>query len=608
MNFQSAVSLLWLLPLGGIIFALYLLRMRRKDVHVPSTFLWPERTDEVRANALFQRLRFSWLLVLQLLALTLFVLAVARPQTLQKGLAGETTVVVLDASASMGATDVEPSRFDEAVRVVEGMVASANPGDQIMLIEAGPYPRVVFPLSSDPAAQRRALGSVRRSDAPSDVEEALRLATARVGEIDGAKIVLLSDGVFEEVENFASGKASLVYSKIGQDRNNVAIEALGSTQGPDGRVVYCGVKNHALDEQTVEVVVTADGETINAQTAKIASNKTWGATFPAPPGAKVIEARIRSNDILDADDYAVTVVDPGASLRVLLVSRGDIFLERALALDPRVTLDKASQVPEGERAGSAGPGTYDVVVFDGIKESPVKARGVLTFGAAGPPSPVTPSGRSRTFEFLRAEQHDLMRGVDLRNVYIENVEKVEPKPAGRVLADGRSGPLIVAAEAEKRQVYVAFSPLDSDFPLTVGFPIFVANSLDYLAGSTVSDSFAILAGQQFQLPAESAEPATLSRPDGSEVQVEPLQGRYIVSGVDQVGTYSVETPQRKVTVYANMRDDLESSVNSQDFVSIKKQRVTAAKDLRRYADFWKPLALLALLVLAAEWWMYARRS
>jgi hypothetical protein len=57
-----------------------------------------------------------------------------------------------------------------------------------------------------------------------------------------------------------------------------------------------------------------------------------------------------------------------------------------------------------------------------------------------------------------------------------------------------------------------------------------------------------------------------------------------------------------------MRDDLESSVNSQDFVSIKKQRVTAAKDLRRYADFWKPLALLALLVLAAEWWMYARRS
>lgn len=608
MSLQSAGALLWLLPLGGVIIALYLLRMRRKNVHVPATFLWPERTDEVRANALFQKLRFSWLLVLQLLALCLFVFALARPQTLQKGLAGTTTVVVLDASASMGATDVKPSRFKNAVSTVEGMIASANVGDQIMLIEAGPYPRVVFPLSADPAAQRRALRSVRRSDAPSDIEEALRLATARVGEIDGSKIVLLSDGVFDEVENFASGKASLVYSKIGQDRDNVAIEALGSTPGPDGRVVYCGVKNHALDERSVGVTVYADGKVINSQRATIASNKTWGQTFPAPPGVKVIEARIEANDILPADDYAVTIVDPGASLRVLLVTKGDIFLERALALDPRVTLDKAAEVPESERAGTAGPGKYDIVVFGGVSETAVKARGVLTFGISGPPSPVVSQGRTKSFDFLRAEQHDLMRGVDLRNVYIENAERVLPKPAGRVLAEGRSGPLIVASETDKRQVFVSFSPLDSDFPLTVGFPIFVANALDYLAGNTVSDSFAILAGQQFQVPAETAEKAVLHRPDKTEVEIAPLQGRYIVSGVDQVGSYTLETPEREVTVRANMRDDHESSVNAQEFVSIKKREVQATKDLRRYADFWKPLALLALIVLAIEWWMYARRS
>jgi Ca-activated chloride channel family protein len=608
MNLQSAGALLWLLPLGGIIVALYLLRMRRKDVHVPATFLWPERTDEVRANALFQRLRFSWLLILQLLALTLFVFALARPQTLQKGLAGTTTVVVLDASASMGATDVKPTRFDSAIETVEGMIASANPGDQLMLIEAGPYPRVVFPLSADPAAQRRSLQTLRRSDAPSDIEEALRLATARVGKIEGAKIVLLSDGVFAEVENFSAGQASLVYNKIGEQRNNVAIEALGSTVGPEGRVVFCGVKNHALDEKTVTIDVLADGEVINSAKATIGSNKSWGNTFPSPPGTKVIEARITSNDILAADDYAATVIDPGASLRVLLVTPGDIFLERALSLDPRVTLDKAPKVPEAEQQGTAGPGSYDVVVFAGTKEAPVKARAVLTFGQAGPSSNVTPNGRSRSFDFLRAEQHDIMRGVDMRNVYIENVEKVAPKAAGRVVAEGRTGPLIVVSETDKRQVYVAFSPLDSDFPLTVGFPIFVANALDFLAGNTVSDSFAILAGQQFQLPADTDEAATLERPDGGKMEIEPLQGRYIVRGVDQVGTYKLTAGEREVTVRANMRDDRESSVNAQDFVSIKKQQVQAVQDLRRYADFWKPLALLALCVLAVEWWMYARRS
>jgi hypothetical protein len=368
------------------------------------------------------------------------------------------------------------------------------------------------------------------------------------------------------------------------------------------------VKNHALDEQKVDITVFADGKVVNSETATIGSNKMWGQTFPAPPGVKVVEARIKVDDILDADDYAVTVVDPGASLRVLLVTPGDIFLERALALDPRVTLDKAPKVPEGEQAGTAGPGTYDIVVFAGVKEAPVKARGILTLGMAGPSSNVTTSGRTNNFTFLRAEEHDIMRGVDLRNVYMENVEMVAPKAAGRVVAEGQSGPLIVVSETDKRQVYVGFSPLDSDFPLTVGFPIFVANALDYLAGSTVSDSFAILAGQQFQLPASTDEKATLTRPDESRVEIEPLQGRYIVRGVDQVGTYSLAAGERKVTVYANMRDDKESSVDAQEFVSIKKKEFKAVSDLRRYADFWKPLALLALIVLAIEWWMYARRS
>ncbi|RYG19780.1 hypothetical protein EON82_21025, partial [bacterium] len=81
MSFGNPSALWWLLPLAGIIVALYLLRMRRRELRVPATFLWPARTDEVRANALFQRLRPSWLLFLQLLALLLAVLCLARPQT-----------------------------------------------------------------------------------------------------------------------------------------------------------------------------------------------------------------------------------------------------------------------------------------------------------------------------------------------------------------------------------------------------------------------------------------------------------------------------------------------------------------------------------------------
>ncbi|MCH8979031.1 MAG: VWA domain-containing protein, partial [Armatimonadetes bacterium] len=515
---------------------------------------------------------------------------------------------VLDASASLGATDVQPTRFDAGVELVKGMISSAAAGDRMMLIEAGTMPRVVFPLGNDPASQRRSLATLRRTDGPSDIGEALRLAVASIGDVDGSKIVLLSDSVFEEVHNFAAGKSSLIYHKIGESGRNFAIESLGSSETPEGRIVYCGVKNHGYDAAEVTVNIFADGVQIDSERTKIESGKSWGKTFPAPPGVTVIEARLEGDDILPADDYAVTVVDPGASLRVLLVTDGNLFLERALALDPRVTLDKSAVVPETEKAGTPGPGTYDVVVFDAVRESAVKARGVLTLGAAGPPSPVTADGRHETLQFLDAQDHDLMRGVDFRNVYIENAQNVEPKPAGRVLAEGVQGPIVVVAEGEKRQIYLSFAPLDSDFPLRVGFPIFVANALDYLAGESAGDTLAILAGQQFQIPADSEDSATLVRPDGSKVSIKPLQGRYIVRGVDQVGQYALKAGAREMTVYANMRDDLESSVAAEDFVSIRNEKVGTVRDFRRYADFWKPLALLALLVLGVEWWVYARRS
>lgn len=608
LNIQHASALWWLVPLAGVVIALYLLRMKRKDVLVPARFLWPERTDEVRANALFQRLRFSWLLVLQLLALTLIVLSLARPQSLQRGLAGKVSVVVVDSSASMGATDVEPSRFDQAVALARGIIESAAAGDQVMLIEAGPVPRVVFPLSNDPSAQLRALKTLRRTDAAADIGEALRLAASRVGEIQGAKIVLLSDGSFPEVKDFSAGKASLVYQTIGVQAKNVAIESLGTSEGPDGRLGYCSVKNYGLDPAEATLNLYADGDLIDSQRTTVASKQSWGKEFAVPRETKVVEARIETSDFLPSDDYAVSVVDPGTNLRVLLVSLGDPFLERALALDPRVTLDKATTLPKTEAQGSPGAGQYDVVVFEGVAEQPVKARGVLAFGAAGANSPVTPAGKGGAFAFLDAADHPLVKGVDFEQTYIETVQKVRPKPIGKVLVEGNEGPLVVAATGAKKQVYVAFTPLDSDFPLTVAFPIFIANALDFLTEKTSSDSFAVRAGQQFQIPALTDDPATLEQQGGGTQTIEPLQGRYIVRGTDRVGRYAFTAGEVKKTVYADLREPSESAINPQQFVSVTGRRLESVKDLRRYADFWRPLVLVALIVLASEWWLYARRS
>src|SRR3954453_5068244 len=69
--------------LAGIpvaIIALYFLKLRRRPVQVPSTLLWRRSLEDLHVNSLFQRLRRNLLLFLQLMAVSLAMLALTGPQ------------------------------------------------------------------------------------------------------------------------------------------------------------------------------------------------------------------------------------------------------------------------------------------------------------------------------------------------------------------------------------------------------------------------------------------------------------------------------------------------------------------------------------------------
>src|ERR1041385_9408348 len=93
------------IPIG----LLYMLKLRRKQVQVSSTFLWMQLLRDQQANAPWQKLKRNLLLILQLLILAALVIAFARPAVQVPAVATGSVIVLLDASASMHATDVSPS-------------------------------------------------------------------------------------------------------------------------------------------------------------------------------------------------------------------------------------------------------------------------------------------------------------------------------------------------------------------------------------------------------------------------------------------------------------------------------------------------------------------
>ena len=584
----SPFALLWLLPALGGILALYLLKMRRESVRLPATFLWPARTEEVRANAPIQRLRFSWLMVLQMLAATILIGAIARPQIRQAGLVGEVTILVLDSSASMRATDVSPSRFDRAKALAREAVRSARPGDRVALIEAGAVPRVIFPLTNDPASVLPRLEAVQATDAEGDMGEALRLAGALAADLKGARLVVLSDGDFRPVTDFAppggSGGAAVVFQKIGSGNDNLAVSALGAAKDAGGLKLFVGVKNYGSLSRTAKVMLYADGTPFASRPVTAGAGKAWGETLPAPPGARVLEARLDVKDDLAADNVAYTLNDPSAAARVLLVGGSDPFLERALALDPRVTLDRAKSLP------NPAPSGYDLVVFNGVPAAPVPARGVLTLGGVGGTKGVRIKG---------TERDPLLEGVDLAAV---GASKIGPVEGATVLATSDAGPLLTTTTGAQRRIALGFASLDSDFPLQPSFPIFVANALDFLLGGGGAKALLVSPGKPFALPAN----VPVEVENGPTV--EPADGLATIRSIERVGAYRLKIGNETRTVLAGLRSDVESDTKPADRISLGSASVRAQKTPLRFADFWRPLVGLVLLVLAGEWLLFVRKS
>src|SRR5260370_36906635 len=152
----------------AVIVALYFLKIRRPTRIVPALHLWPNQIRDRQANVPWQRLRPSWLLFLQLLAAAVLVAAAVQPALPAGAALARHSIVLLDASASMQASDVAPSRLDGAKHHVNALVDQLAPTDRMTVITVGPVARAVASLTGDRDTLPRAVNSVVATHAPAE--------------------------------------------------------------------------------------------------------------------------------------------------------------------------------------------------------------------------------------------------------------------------------------------------------------------------------------------------------------------------------------------------------------------------------------------------------
>jgi hypothetical protein len=556
MSFLAPLALagLALLP---VVVAIYLLKLRRDEAVVPSTLLWRQLVADVEANAPWQRLRRSLLLLLQLLLVAILAILAARPFVERPaGLAGD-LVLVIDTSASMQSTDVTPSRLDAAKSAAVDALKDLPAGGKVSVIAAGRTARVVANGTADLGRVRQSITGIEGTSDVGDLGDALRLASALAARSGDAEILVATDAALATPVEGTTLEAPVRVLQVGREANNQAIVALAVRTQPNNlsHSAFVSVANHALERVQRRIEVYADGAQREARTVthdpQVRTDVSIDDIDDPEHPAKTVEVRLTSADEaatgapdpLALDDRAWAIIPPSQLRTILLVSDGDPYLEAALSYLPDTEL---YGVKPSEYGPQTKPDLFDLIIFEGTLPANLPSKPIL---AIAPPrtsalGEVTGTLTNPGIGSLDPDD-PILRYVDLSTVHVAEARRLETPPWAKTVIPGPAGaPLLYAGTRDGLPTAVlAFEPRRSDLPLQVAFPVLLANLAGQLLGGSATPEDAIAPGAPVTLVIpEGAHGVSVERPDGSvDELVAPTRDASTVtfSRTDLLGIYTV---------------------------------------------------------------------
>jgi hypothetical protein len=644
MNFLSPIAAL---IAAGIfvpaLVALYFLKLRRRQVTISSTLLWKKAIHDLEVNAPFQRLRRNLLLLLQLVILLALLVAFARPTMMELMKPGQRVVIVIDRSGSMRATDVKPTRLDEAQRlalqIIDEIGGNALTGSTgggsggAMIVSVAQQARVVQPFTTDRSLLRQAVRGIEATDQKTNLASAWRLIEPFALEAAGSSgqslvLYVISDGRGAASEAISLRGAEVRYIRVGTDQpSNVGIVALSarrSFEEPSKVQVFARLGNDGSEPRTANLTLKLDDRVQSVTPVTLPAAAPGGESGSqsvkfdlAVAGAGVVQLRLDADDALYADNVAHLVLTPPRQMRVLLVTQGNVFLERALRATGVQQLAKLS--PElyesaDESSLRRGPEGYDLIVFDRYSPRRMPLVGSLSFAGVPPITGLSlrPGTSSRSEVALDwSRQHALLRWVAMEDLVMSSPGRLVLPDGATVLATGQSGPIMAEVSADgQRHVVASLDVLRSNWPMQVSFAVFMSNAVQHLGlGAQAEAGAAYATGEVAVVPTDGSI-ATVEFRGPAPLAAAAQGGRAVLPMLERAGLYSTSKGVLSpwTTLAVNLADATESDLRPAASLTIGTATVSADTTLAEVRkEVWRWFVWGALAVLLLEWLVYTRR-
>jgi len=470
----------------------YLIREHPRRQITSTLLFWEDLNPRVHESPLWRKLR-RWLsLLLQLLFVVLVVLALTRPQLPWQNAQAQPQILVIDASASMAATDVAPSRFENALDLVREKIRHTRGSTETAILLTGPEPRILSGWTRSKKRLLESLSDLTVSSTGLDPRPTLELAKNLLASRGTGTLHFYTDGVWDAP---LSELPSATWHQVGSPAHNTGITSFSARRSlaAPGEVHLLAEILHAQTPVTVELYRNgnlADAIEISPDTENL-WKKTWVFQNDTP---SEFELRLTGTgvDALATDNKAHLKVPPLETIEVVLVSPEDGFLESAFQAIPNVNVTRIWPADSFKY----GDPSKLWVFRDAVPAEDFKARAMLLlspstggfFGSmVGPMKDPMVTGGNKEADPVKFTSFD--------QVVASDATEFLPAPGATTFVSSFERPLVFGRwEAPMPWLVVAFDMEKSDFVLRSAFPVLMSNIVQSLRGDRETPLKALLPG------------------------------------------------------------------------------------------------------------------
>jgi hypothetical protein len=633
---MTFTPVLWLLAFLPALVALYFLKLRRRDVVVASTFLWKRTVEDLHVNAPFQKLRKSWLLLLQLLVLAGLIFALWRPRAGGEHRAGESLLLLIDNSASMSARERDGSRLDLAKKAALEIVQGFEKGDRAAVLVFSSRTATVEPLTDDRATLEARIRSIEPSALPTDLEQALLVAASLADSMPQAEIRVIGDGSYGDLTGLPPElkQRAIRFTSTATALENAAITEIDvrkSFEVERTTSVFALIESFGASPARFTATLEVDGAVRDAREVELEAGGSAPVLFDVTGvESGIASVSIGANDALPLDDRAWVRIDPPRTISVLSVGEANAWIDLVLEAGSgmrrrRMSMSEYARALEGAgEAGAARVLDADVLIFDREAPPAPPPLPALYVGCVPPfPEPLAGAAAKKLPLVVDWDRsHPVNRFLIYTDLYIEESRVFPEAPDYKSLLEADTGSILGTYQFRSTGrlpvpvILVGFDILKSNWPIGhYSFPIFFANAIAWLGAGPGGEVPARNRTGETLLhhPGESgAAPARASfrSPSGREVlAVRETSGAVATNATTEAGVYELDLGGEATLKYpVALLDRKESRLvpsKAIDFGDFTVSVASAAEESSR--ELWKWFALAALAFILLEWYVYNRR-